>query len=288
MFVQYKARAQRLEAKGLNLIFDRGDRYVPASVLDMSETGLRIVSNESTAPGQRIIIFLDVSTMSMPHKSQLQLEGVTVRADDQASGGKAIGLRLSYHSSNQLENVRTVLNALRPRMDEVIEEALPAEFDYSQVIHGAPPPATLEWQVVAAAMRAGGHLPGELAPASVGVAADFDIDSDDDAFDINCPRAVRYAGNGLNAFYDAGGEFAAARVVDISESGALLVTAKALQPGQLVSLITDGPHDEALPFELHAQVVRRGTQPQRVAVRFVNSSMMQKVGLQRYLGNPRR
>jgi len=69
-------------------------------------------------------------------------------------------------------------------------------------------------------------------------------------------RAPRFSVANLNVVYDTGEEFWSGPVVDMSESGLFVETSHELEPGTRVTLTPDVPEDEALPFELEAEVVR--------------------------------
>ncbi len=69
-------------------------------------------------------------------------------------------------------------------------------------------------------------------------------------------RAPRYAVANLNVIYDVDGAFWSGPVVDMSESGIFVETSHELSIGVRVTLVPDVPEDEALPFEIEAEVVR--------------------------------
>ncbi|MEO0813558.1 MAG: PilZ domain-containing protein [Myxococcota bacterium] len=69
-------------------------------------------------------------------------------------------------------------------------------------------------------------------------------------------RAPRYAVQNLNVIYDVDGSFWSGPVVDMSESGVFVETSHELSIGVRVVLVPDVPEDQALPFEIEAEVVR--------------------------------
>lgn len=69
-------------------------------------------------------------------------------------------------------------------------------------------------------------------------------------------RAPRYSVANLNVIYDADGSFWSGPVVDMSESGIFIETSHELPIGTAVTLVPDVSDDDALPFEIAAQVVR--------------------------------
>ena len=73
------------------------------------------------------------------------------------------------------------------------------------------------------------------------------------------PRAPRFAVGGFKIVYDTGDGFWTAPVVNASESGMFVETHHDLPLGTEVTIMPDGPFDDELPFELHAEVVRVST-----------------------------
>ncbi|MEM6730829.1 MAG: PilZ domain-containing protein [Myxococcota bacterium] len=69
-------------------------------------------------------------------------------------------------------------------------------------------------------------------------------------------RAPRFSVPNLNVIYDADGSYWSGPVVDMSESGVFVETSHELSIGVRVTLVPDVPEDEALPFEIEAEVVR--------------------------------
>ncbi|MEL6758798.1 MAG: PilZ domain-containing protein [Myxococcota bacterium] len=69
-------------------------------------------------------------------------------------------------------------------------------------------------------------------------------------------RAKRYTVANLNVIYDVDGAFWSGPVVDMSESGVFVETSHELPVGTRVVLVPDVSEDQALPFEIDAEVVR--------------------------------
>jgi hypothetical protein len=69
-------------------------------------------------------------------------------------------------------------------------------------------------------------------------------------------RAPRFSVERFSVVYDTGEGFWCGPVIDVSESGLFVETAHELPVGTAVTILPDVPDENALPFEIHGEVVR--------------------------------
>jgi Tfp pilus assembly protein PilZ len=87
------------------LIYDRGDRYVAANLLDISETGLLLSGDETAPVGKQVTLYADLND----HQSwPIHIEGLVVRHADT----NIMGVRFMYASVAQLAQMRLFVQAI--------------------------------------------------------------------------------------------------------------------------------------------------------------------------------
>jgi len=108
-----RSRAPRFTVGGLKVIYDTGDTFWSAPVVDVSESGIFVETTHTLAPGTRVVLMPDT-----PEEDQLPFEihGVVVRSieydlDRHWDRTPGIAFRLEGLTVENFELLRTFLRS---------------------------------------------------------------------------------------------------------------------------------------------------------------------------------
>jgi hypothetical protein len=108
-------RAPRFSVGGLRVIYDTGDGYWSAPVIDVSETGLFVETTHELPPGKEVVIIPDLDEGSEEHLP-FEIRGVVVRnneydLDEHWDRTPGIAFSLANMSSEHIEQLQAFLAA---------------------------------------------------------------------------------------------------------------------------------------------------------------------------------